>query len=77
MQIFVRGLDGRHVAMEVASDESIAGLKGKIRDKLGVDPGQQILMYAGKALANGNLLDYSIQKDCTIQLTLGLQGGGH
>jgi hypothetical protein len=75
MQIFVRDLEGRHVALDVSSDETIDSLKAKIQGKTGVAPAQQLLTYGGKALTRGNLLDYSIQKDCTIQLTLGLPGG--
>jgi hypothetical protein len=75
MQVFVRGTDGRHVAIEVQPDETIANLKNKIATQLGIRADEQILTYAGKPLVNGTLLDYSVQKDCTISLAVGVRGG--
>jgi hypothetical protein len=75
MQVFLRAMDGRHIAIEVAQDESIDSLKQSVYSLLNIQPNQQILSYAGKVLQAGNLLDYSVQKDCTITVALGLPGG--
>jgi hypothetical protein len=75
MQVFLRAIDRRHIAIEVAHDESINLLKEKVAKLVGIPADQQILSYAGKVLQTGTILDYSVQKDCTITLALALPGG--
>ena len=69
MQIFVKTESGKHITLEVEPTDRIENIRLKIKDKEGIEPCEQTLVFVDKTLEDGNTLqDYSIQKDSTLQL---------
>lgn len=77
-KIFIRPLSGEKFELSVKPTDRIEDVKEKIRDKKGIPPEQQRLIFAGQHLENGyTLQNYSIQIESTLHLILRLRGGGN
>ena len=77
MQIFVKTLTGKTITLEVEPSDTVRNVKSKIQNKMGIPPNHQKLTYATKLLEDDHILhEYDVSKDSTLNLVLGLSGGG-
>jgi hypothetical protein len=77
IEVLLKTMTGKTVALKCSPTELIYELMLKIRDKEGVQPHQQSLIFAGRQLQCGYSLDeYKIRNGSTLHLVLRLRGGG-
>lgn len=71
MNIIVKTLVGRIIQLTVTPEETIADVKSKIYGKEKIPVHQQRLMFNGKALTDGEILnDCKIKNDSVLQLAV-------
>jgi hypothetical protein len=76
VQIFVKTLSGRTIALDVDVSATVHDLKTSLWHREGIAPDQQRLIYAGKQLEEGrSIAHYNIRKESTLHLVLSLRGG--
>jgi len=77
MQIFVKTMKGKSIAISVDPNETIGEFKQKIEYREGIPKHEQRLIFAGKELNidKKTLNDFNIQKESTIHLVIRLDGG--
>ena len=76
MQVFVKTLTGKTLAIKAVPSMLVQSFKGRVRAQEGIPPNQQRLIFAGRQLENGRMLsDYNIRDESTLHLLLRLQGG--
>ena len=69
MQIFVKTVAGKTIALEVDPADSIENVKQKVCDKVGIPAIQQRLTFASKELKNDRTLsDYNVPKESSLHL---------
>ena len=77
IQVFVKNLCDKTYTFDVTPADSVASLRGMIAQKEGTPENNQRLVFAGKQLQEGQLLDYNIQRGSTIFIVERLPGGLH
>ena len=76
MKVFIKTLNGRTIALEVASTQLVDTLKNLISNKEGIPPQQQRLVHSGRPLENGTTLqDSKVYEGATIHLLLNKKAG--
>lgn len=73
MMIFIRTLTGKTITIDADPEDTIIGIKAKIRDAEGIPLDEQRLIFASQELEDSKMLyEYNIQKESTLYLELKL-----
>jgi len=77
MQVFVKSLTGKTLAVHVDSMTSVADVKAMIYEREGINANIQHLNFAGKPLSDDKTLGlYGVESASTLHLNVELLGGG-
>lgn len=77
MQIFIRNLENRTVALDVESSNLVSDLKQQISSNEGVPSSCMSLFFGGKVLSNdSSLCNCAVTNDSIVNMSLRLVGGG-
>lgn len=69
IQIFVRHINGKTMTIEVVNTDTVQSLMQKVKERTGIEPAEQRLLFAGKQLQPDKLLsDYNIERESNIHL---------
>ena len=75
MQIFVKTITGKTIALEVQETDIVESVKAMIQDKEEIPSNTQRLVFNGKQLEDWRTLsNYNIQQGSTLLLVLSLKG---
>ncbi|GAX18235.1 hypothetical protein FisN_31Hu012 [Fistulifera solaris] len=76
IEIFVRLLTGKVIPLNIDPTFSVGVAKEMIRQREGIPPEQQQLIFAGRHMENGRTLGYyDVQADMFLHLVLRVRGG--
>uniref|UniRef100_A0A8D1NJZ7 Ubiquitin-like domain-containing protein n=1 Tax=Sus scrofa TaxID=9823 RepID=A0A8D1NJZ7_PIG len=76
MQVCMKTLTGKTIALEVKSGDAIKKVKANVQDKEDTSPDQQHLIFVGNQWEDGRTLNNNIQQESTLHLVLYEGGGG-
>ncbi|KAF8836589.1 ubiquitin-like protein [Paxillus ammoniavirescens] len=69
VQIFVKHINGRTMALMVSPMDTVEHLMSKVQERTEIPPEEQRILYGGKQLTPGRTLsDYNISKESTLHL---------
>lgn len=75
IDIFIKGLDGKTITINICQDYTIRDVKDIINNKIGLPSDDQQLVHNGKSLYdNNNVKNYYIVRHSTIHLVQSLRG---
>lgn len=77
IQIFVKGLKGETITLNVSEGTTVQEFKSKVEVETDIAPEQQRLIIGGKQLEDGKIEDYGLRHESTLHLVLRLDGGGN
>jgi hypothetical protein len=69
VQIFVKNLNGKTMALMISPTDTVENLMKKIQERTDIPPSEQRILFGGKQLVPDKILaDYNISKESTLHL---------
>ena len=76
MQLLVKTVSGRTLALEVQPTESVESVKKMLQERENVDVDHQRLVFAGKELNDSDAIgSYGISSETTVEMLFKMAGG--